>query len=79
MPTPPHDRPATVWSSTFIPSKSPLPDFGAEGYSVAWVDSSTERLQVVVDGARPTPGTAGQLVVRTFDDETVEMFVADER
>jgi hypothetical protein len=79
MPMSPPDRPATVWSSTFIPSKSPLPGFGAEGYSVAWVDSGTERLQVVVDGARPSPGMTGRLVNRTFDDQTVEMFMADDR
>lgn len=79
MPMSPPDRPATVWSSTFIPSKSPLPGFGTEGYSVAWVDSGTERLQVVVDGARPRPGTTGRLVGRTFDDQTVEMFMADDR
>jgi hypothetical protein len=46
---------------------------------VAWVDSGTERLQVVVDGARPTPGTTGRLVGRTFDYQTVEMFMADDR
>lgn len=77
MPMSPPERRATVWSSTFIPSKSPLSGFGADGYSVAWVDSGTERLQVVVDGARPTPGTTGRLMARTFDGETVEMFTAD--
>jgi hypothetical protein len=56
-----------------------LPGFGVEGYSVAWVDGGTERLQVVVDGPRPTPGTTGRLVDRTFDDQTVEMFMADDR
>lgn len=57
MPTPPTDRRATVWSSTFIPTTSPIT--GSAGYSVAWVDTDTERLQVLVDGARPAPGTPG--------------------
>ncbi|WP_396927710.1 hypothetical protein [Mycolicibacterium sp.] len=73
---PPHDRPATVWASTFVPSKCPLAGFGTDGYSVAWVDTSSGRVQVLVDGARPEPGTEGNIVVREVDDEQVEMFVA---
>lgn len=75
MPAPPPDRPAKVWSSTFIPTKSPIT--GSDGYSVAWVDTETERLQVVVDGARPAPGTTGRLTIRTVDDQMIEMFVAE--
>ncbi|AKK29489.1 hypothetical protein [Mycobacterium sp. EPa45] len=73
---PPPDRPATVWSSTFVPSKSPLAGFGTDGYSVAWVDTPAGRLQVLVDGDRPEPGTEGNIVNRRLDDEQVEMFVA---
>ena len=68
---------ATVWSSTFVPSKSPYPDYGQEGYSVAWVDTAGGRLQVLVDGARPAPGTVGRLIAATLGDDAVEMFVAD--
>lgn len=77
MPASPPDRSATVWSSTFIPSKSPFTGYGADGYSVAWVDAGTERLQVLVDGDRPAPGTVGRLTIRTLDEQPVEMFVAD--
>jgi hypothetical protein len=62
---------ATVWSSTFVPSKSPYPDYGQEGYSVAWVDTVSGRLQVLVDGA------VGRLIAVTLGDDDVEMFVAD--
>lgn len=79
MSTPPPDRTATVWSSTFIPAKSPYPEFGAEGYAVAWVDTAAGRVQVLVEGARPTPGTVGQLVVRTLDDQDVDVFSAGAR
>ncbi|OBB47431.1 hypothetical protein A5752_24145 [Mycobacterium sp. 852002-51961_SCH5331710] len=68
---------ATVWSSTFVPSKSPYPEFGQDGYSVAWVDTDTGRFQVLVDGARPASGTVGHLVQVTLGGDTVEMFVAD--
>ena len=68
---------ATVWSSTFVPSKSPYPEFGQTGYCVAWVDTVGGRLQVLVDGARPAPGTAGRLVAATLGDDAVRMFVAD--
>jgi hypothetical protein len=68
---------ATVWSSTFVPSKSPYAEFGQEGYSVAWVDATNGRLQVLVDGARPAPGTKGRLVTAMLDDDEVQMFVAD--
>ena len=68
---------ATVWSSTFVPSKSPYPEYGQEGYSVAWVDTAGGRLQVLVDGSRPAPGTVGRLIAATLGDDAVEMFVAD--
>lgn len=67
-----------MWSSTFIPSKSPFPEYGQQGYAVAWVDSAQGRLQVLVDGARPVPGTNGHLTTLTLTDESVEIFVADE-
>lgn len=73
----PADRTATVWASTYVPRKSPIPEFGAEGYSVAWVDTSDGRFQVLVDGDRPRPGTVGRLVDATFGDESVDLFVAD--
>jgi len=68
---------ATVWSSTFVPSKSPYPEFGQDGYCVAWVDSGHTRLQVLVEGARPAPGTTGRLVEKSLGDATVAVFVAD--
>ena len=79
MPTSSPDRPARVWSSTFIPSKSPYPQYGADGYSVAWVDTNEGRLQVLVDGARPMPGTRGRLVAHPLDNEAVDMFSADDQ
>ncbi|HZN81290.1 MAG TPA: hypothetical protein VFC01_16615 [Mycobacterium sp.] len=69
--------PATVWSSTFVPSKSPFPEFGQDGYAVAWVDTEDGRFQVLVDGARPVPGTVGRLVSATLGEDAIEMFVAD--
>lgn len=68
---------ATVWSSTFVPSKSPYPEFGSDGYSVAWVDTEDGRLQVLVEGDRPAPGTQGRLVATALGDDEVQMFVAD--
>ncbi len=68
---------ATVWSSTFVPSKSPYPEFGQDGYSVAWVDSEHTRLQVIVEGPRPAPGTTGRLVEKSVGDATVSVFVAE--
>ncbi|WP_292991656.1 hypothetical protein [Mycobacterium sp.] len=77
MSTSPPDRTATVWASTFIPSKSPFSEYGTDGYSVAWVDTEDAgRVQVLVDGIRPTPGTVGRLVVRIVDDQEIEMFSA---
>ena len=74
MPTAPPNRIATVWSATFVPSKSPFSGWGTEGYSVAWVDTAAGRLQVLVDGERPAPGTVGRLVIRTFDEQDVDVF-----
>lgn len=68
---------ASVWSSTFVPSKSPYPDYGQDGYSVAWVDTLDGRLQVLVDGPRPAPGAVGRLVTTTLGDDSVEVFVED--
>ena len=48
-----------------------------EDDAVAWVDAGTERLQVLVDGDRPAPGTVGRLTIRTLDEQPVEVFVAD--
>lgn len=73
----PADHPATVWASTFVPSKSPLADFGQDGYSVAWIDTADGRRQVLVSGTRPAPGTTGRLTESTIGDTDVELFVAD--
>jgi hypothetical protein len=73
----PAERAATVWAATFVPSRSPIAEFGQDGYSVAWVDSAEGRQQVLVDGARPAPGTRGRIVESKLGDETLEMFVAD--
>ncbi|WP_046314955.1 hypothetical protein [Mycobacterium sp. UM_Kg1] len=70
---------ATVWSSTFVPSKSPYPDYGTAGYSVAWVDTADGRLQVLVDGDRPAPGSVGRLIERTLGDDVVTMFTGGGR
>lgn len=77
MPTSPPDRFATVWSSTFVPAPSPFPELGNDGCSVAWVDTAEGRLQVLVDGPRPAPGTAGRLVERTLDGFSTDVFTAD--
>ena len=68
------DRPATVWASTFVPAKSPIPGYGQEGYSVAWVDTPDGRLQVLVSGPRPVPGTVGRVVERTFEETKIILF-----
>jgi hypothetical protein len=44
---------------------------------VAWVDTEDGRFQVLVDGARPVPGTVGRLVSATLGEDAIEMFVAD--
>ncbi len=71
------DRPATVWASTFVPGKSPIPGYGQDGYSVAWVDTSDGRLQVLVSGPRPVPGTVGRVVEKTLGDDTIILFEAE--
>lgn len=76
MPTSRSERTATVWASTFVPTKAPFQDWGAEGYSVAWVDTAEGRRQVLVDGSRPAPGTVGRLISRPLGEETVDMFSA---
>ncbi|OBI67222.1 hypothetical protein [Mycobacterium sp. E796] len=70
------DRPATVWASTFVPGKSPIPGYGQDGYSVAWVDTSDGRLQVLVSGRRPAPGTVGRIVEKTWEDNIIVLFKA---
>ncbi len=70
------DRPATVWASTFVPGKSPIPGYGQDGYSVAWVDTSDERLQVLVSGPRPAPDTVGRVVEKTLADNVIVLFEA---
>ncbi len=71
------DRPATVWASTFVPGKSPIPGYGQDGYSVAWVDTSDGRLQVLVSGPRPAPGTVGRVVEKTLEDNIIILFEAE--
>jgi hypothetical protein len=73
----PVDSSATVWASTFVPSKSPIPGYGEEGYSVAWVDTPDGRLQVLVSGPQPAPGTVGRIVEKTFGETKVTLFEAD--
>jgi hypothetical protein len=71
------ERPATVFAATFVPSKSPIPEFGQEGYSVAWVDTAEGREQVLVSGTRPAPGSTGRVVMTVLGDSDVALFVAD--
>lgn len=73
----PDSRPATVWAATFVPSKSPIHGYGMDGYSVAWVDTDDGRLQVLVSGPRPTPGTVGRLVEWELGDTRTLLFEAD--
>lgn len=73
----PIEGPATVWSSTFVPSKSPIPEYGQQGYSVAWVDTTDGRRQILVLGAQPSPGAQGQIEELTIGDTTIEVFVED--
>jgi hypothetical protein len=71
------DRSAIVWSATWVPSRSPIEGFGAEGYAVAWVDTADGvRTQVLVAGPAPEPGTRGRLTSHTFGGDTVELFEA---
>lgn len=72
------DGPATVWAATWVPSAAPIAGFGAEGYAVAWVDLGTgARIQVLVDGEQPGPGTLGRIEERTIGDTPVSVFVAE--
>jgi hypothetical protein len=73
----PSEQIATVWAATFVPSKSPIPGFGQEGYSVAWVDTSDGREQVLVSGPRPAKGTTGRVIVTSLGEDQVALFVAD--
>lgn len=73
----PVDVSATVWASTFVPKASPIPGYGEEGYSVAWVDTPDGRLQVLVSGPRPAPGTVGRVVEKTFGETKAVLFEAD--
>ncbi len=70
------DRSANVWASTFVPGKSPIAGYGQDGYSVAWVDTPDGRLQVLVSGPRPAPGTVGRLVEKTLEDNIIVLFEA---
>ncbi len=70
------DRSANVWASTFVPGKSPIPGYGQDGYSVAWVDTADGRQQVLVAGPRPAPGTVGRLVEETLEDDIIVLFEA---
>ena len=74
----PADLTATVWAATFVPSKSPIPGYGQDGYSVAWVDIPDGRMQVLVSGPRPAPGTVGRVVDRYLDDTKIPLFEADQ-
>ncbi|BBZ71807.1 hypothetical protein [Mycobacterium paraseoulense] len=74
---PPSDETATVWASTFVPSRSPIPEFGQEGYSVAWVDTCDGRVQLLVSGPRPGPGAVGRIVERKLGEAEVLLFEAD--
>ena len=70
------ERTATVWAATFVPSKSPIPGYGQEGYSVAWVDTVDGREQVLVAGPRPSPGVTGRLVMTSMGEMKVAVFEA---
>ena len=70
-------RPATVWAATTVPARSPYPDFGADGYSVAWVDGPVGREQVLVLGATPSPGTSGRIVAHVVEETELQVFIAD--
>jgi hypothetical protein len=73
----PAERAATVLASTFVANRSPIPDYGQEGYSVAWVDTADGRLQILVSGQRPAPGATGRIETQTLGDSAVEMFVEE--
>lgn len=73
----PDSHPATVWAATFVPSKSPIPGYGGNGYSVAWVDTRNGRLQVLVSGPRPTPGAVGRVLERELNGTKTLLFEAD--
>ena len=69
------DRAAVVWAATWVPSPSPIEGYGAEGYAVCWVDlADGGRVQVLVDGEAPAPGTAGVIRDRLFGDVSVDLF-----
>lgn len=66
-----------MWASTFVPSRSPIPGFGQEGYCVAWVDTRDGRVQLLVAGPRPGPGVVGRIVERKLGEADVLLFEAD--
>jgi hypothetical protein len=69
------ERRATVWSSTWVPAKSPIEGFGVDGYAVAWVDTDdATRIQILIDGPAPAPGTPGRLAERSFGDLVIALF-----
>ena len=69
------ERNGTVWSSTWVPSPSPVDGFGPEGYAVCWVDlDDGTRVQVLATGPAPEAGTPGRVGDRTFGEETISVF-----
>lgn len=69
------ERTGTVWSATWVPSASPYPGYGDEGYAVCWVDlDGGDRVQVLAVGPRPEPGATGQMSTLTLDEISLEVF-----
>lgn len=68
----------SVWAATWVPAASPIAGFGESGYAVAWIDlADGRRVQVLVDGTAPTPGTTGRIERRPVGEATVELFVPE--
>ena len=67
-----------VAAATWVPGRFGLEGFGADGYSVAWVElDDGPRVQALVADAAPARDTRGVVDVVILDGVEVPVFVAE--